>query len=254
MKWLIYLSLFFFTHIHAEELMDKWQTLNAFEHFYESLYPAQEKSEEAFVWFSPIPDPFFNAVLHLTSDRAVEKAEAIIRQAADEKRPLSFWVHPENRAQGLVDALKQHGFQPMITCPLMVWDTQPIAMPKKDIRQADMDVFHDIVALVYHMEPEVDREFQRLLKDSPCENYILYEQNQPVSVCSLLVQGATGGIFNDATLPEQRDAGVQMMRFLMHRATTLGVEKLIVLSSPEGQKLYGDLGFELLFDVEIYAK
>lgn len=238
----------------AEASMDKMQTLMEFENFYDVIQPAYEKSAEAFAWFSSIPHPLFNAVIHLSSKDVQSKVDQFINQAGT-GCPLSFWVHSQNRAQGLVDILHERQFHPIITCPLMVWAVQPVPAAKGDIRLADdREAFHEILSVVYQMDPAVKREFRHLMDNVECENYILYAENKPVSTATLMVQGEVGGVFNDATLPERREASLEMVRFLMHRSRELGLKRVIVLSSPEGEELYGGLGFENVFNIDIYAK
>lgn len=247
------LAIFFSHLIHAEDSMDKLQALKEFESFYDAIQPAQENSDEAFAWFSQVPDPLFNAVIHLSCDRVSEKVDDLIKKASQD-RPLSFWVHSENRAEGLVDVLESRNFRSIITCPLMAWNVKSTAKTNADIRPADTEVFHEIISVVYQMDPAVKREFRKIMDDLECENYILYADGKPVSTCTLFVQGAAGGIFNDATIPERREASGEIMRFVKGRAHELGLERLIVLSSPEGEKLYADLGFENLLPIEIFAR
>jgi hypothetical protein len=45
-----------------------------------------------------------------------------------------------------------------------------------------------------------------------------------------------------------------MMQFLMKRSYELGLKQPILLSSPEAEQLYGEIGFEKVFDIQIYAR
>lgn len=87
-----------------------------------------------------------------------------------------------------------------------------------------------------------------------CENYIIYQEGIPVGTGTLFHNGLAGGIFNDATLPNRREASVALTHFLMHRAFELNLEQLIVLSSPEGKELYSKLGLKVYFNIEIFHK
>jgi N-acetylglutamate synthase-like GNAT family acetyltransferase len=239
--------------IYSKEPMNKQKTLREFENIYDAILPAQEKNEEAFVWFSQIPHPLFNAVIHLSCEDVGAKVDAIMQQAPV-SNPLSFWVHPLNRAEGLVAILQNRNFTSIITCPLMAWDVKPVEGVHGHIHPEDGDVFYEIIDEVYQLDPAVKREFKKLMDTITCENYVLDVEGKPISTGTLFMQSSVGGIFNDATLPGRREAAKEMMRFLMQRSHKLGLKRLIVLSSPEAEELYADLGFENVFNIEIYSR
>ena len=87
-----------------------------------------------------------------------------------------------------------------------------------------------------------------------CENYLIYQDGQPVGTVTFLVNGSVGSIFNDASIPDRREAHRNMMQFLMQRAYALRLKQVIVLSSPEAEPLYTDLGFHKVFDIDIYSR
>lgn len=253
---LLFLSLSVTTITYAEESMKKSDVLQHFENLYNAIKPAQESSQEAFAWFSTISHPLFNAIIHLRCADVGRKVDIILQQAPPDA-PISFWVHPENRANGLIDILKERGFQPVITCPLMSWKINPISPPKFDIRPvtpANKETFYDIISTVYQLNEEVKIEFQKLIETCDCEDYILYIDGSPASTGTLMVNGPIGGIFNDATLPERREASTAMMQYLMHRSAELNLQHLILLSSPEGEELYQELGFDTAFNIDIYCR
>jgi hypothetical protein len=232
--------------------MNKYETLVEFESLYNSFYPAQEKSKKAFVWYTGIPHPLLNAVMHLSCTDVRGEVDRLIKLAPP-NNPISFWVHPENHAEGFQEILKVRGFTPIITCPLMAWPVKQVSTPKFDIRPADMKVFNEILSIVYLFDNTVIDGFQKLMEKSTSENYIIYMDGNPVGTGTLLVNGSIGGIFNDATLPERREASAAMMQFLMHRSYALKLKKLILLSSPEAKELYSELGFKYLFNIELYS-
>lgn len=218
--------------------------IKEFESFYNAMLPAQVNDDGAFAWFSGIPHPLFNAVMHIN-----EEVETIISQAPP-GIPLSFWVHRENKTANLAEALLQKGFQPAIRCPLMTWRVEPISSPPAVIVPADMEVFHRILGL----DGAVKEGFAKLLGNIEAENYLISLEGKPVGTGTLFPKGKNGGIFNVATLPEyqKRGCGKAMTRFLMHRAATLGLEKLLLLSTPLAEKLYSDLGFTPVLEIDMY--
>lgn len=251
--FLLMLSLFFANGIYTEGSKRIFETLLEFEKLYDTIKPAQKKSKEAFVWFSGVPHPFLNAVLHLSCEDVTAKVDALITETSP-SIPLSFWVHSENHAEGLVEVLKQRGFACMITCPLMTWSVKPLSTFKADVRPADRERFYDILSAVYQFDEGIKASFRKLMDNVKCENYLIYIDGKPIGSATLVVNGSIGGVFNDATLPQRREASLAMMQFLMQRSYELKLTQLIVLSSPEAEKLYGSLGFENVCNIEIYSR
>ena len=237
--------------------MNKFETLRNFENFYNLMHPAQENTAQVFAWFSGIPHPFFNAVMHLSEhNHLMETVDTLIRKAPIGV-PISFWVHSQNNATGLTTILEQRGFQPLISCPLMSWSAKPVVVSDIDMRIADSEIFCDILSTVFHFNKAVRDGFSQLIKGKcGLENYLLYSDGQPVGTGSLFPSEKMGGIFNFAILPDHQKKGFgkHIMQYLKKRAYALGLEKLILLSSPETEKLYMDLDFEKCFEIDIYSQ
>ena len=233
-------------------LMDQFSTLRELEKFYHSIHPAQENNEDSFVWIPGIPHPFFNVVGHLNEPEPAKKIDSLVEQFPN--IPFSVWAHSQNHAPHLEEILLQKRFQQLITCPLMAWMVKPCSNPPLDIRLND-DVFHDLIARVYQFEEPVRKDFQKLMRKAPsqCENFILYQAGEPCSTASFFVDGEVGAIFNDAALPGSSDAGRVLTEFMMHLAYEINLSKLIVLSSPNGEKTYTELGFKNLFNIDFYS-
>ena len=227
--------------------------LTRYESFYEAFAKPVEKGPEAFICYSDVPDPLFNVIMRLSCVDVREKVDSILEKAP-RNQPISFWLHPQNHAPGLKPILQEKGFSPLIRCPLFTWTVKEIEVMEGDIRRADMFVFHEIVGRVYSFTEEVKTAFEKLMEKIECENYLIYEQGIPIGTATLLVKGSVGGIFNDATLPGQREASKALTEFLMCRAFELRLDELVLLSSPEGEELYADLGFNKVFDIEIYGR
>lgn len=236
--------------------MSSFETLQELENFYDMLHPAQEKNKERFVWFSGIPHPLFNAIMHFSCDEqeAKEVFDTLIREAPP--LPLSFWHHSLNRSAKMTDILKETGFQPAIVCPLMSWRTQSISLSSSDIRPATMNVFHDILGKAFHFDQAVKEGFASLMNKISAENYLIYRNDQPIGTGTLMSKGKVGGIFNLAILPDHQKNGYgrSLMQFLMKRSGDLGLEKLVLLSSPIAEKLYSSLGFTKELDIELYVR
>jgi len=233
------------------------QTLAYFETCYEKLYPATENSDEAFAWFSDIPHPLFNAVMHLSCKDVRAKIDALIEKVPA-NNPISFWVHPVNQAEGLVEILNEKGFAPIITCPLMTWPVAPIKALEYDIRfvEENRDPFNRITGEAFHLDGIILQKYSNILETMDLEKYLLFINDEPVATGVLCPHGDIGGIFNIAVLQEHQKNGYgrAMMTFLMHRGNELGLKQLVLMSSPVAEKLYSDLGFEKIFDIEIYSR
>ncbi len=227
--------------------------LHHYETFYEMIKPAEERSEEVFAWFSEAPYFLFNTIMHLSCDNVAENVDRLIAKTP-EGNSISFWLHPENRAIGLAEILRERGFGPVVTCPLMYWKVVEIEKEAVDIRQADIGPFLEILCSVYQLDGKTKEETLKVLSRLRGENYLIYEGEIPVGTATLLVSGDVGGIFNDATLTDRREASAPLMRFLMRRCRELNLRELIVLSSPEAEPLYTQLGFQKEFDIEIFAR
>lgn len=241
--------------IHTGELMQPLETLKQLESCYNAMQPAIEKTDEAFVWLSDIPHPLFNAVMHLSTDHAKAKVNALLQNIPVEN-PISFWVHPQNTVEGLDTILKEIGFGPVLTCSVMGCPVKPINTLNYDIRPADKETFYQIIADIFQFDELIKERYADLMGRIGAENYLIYLDGKPVGTGTLFPNGETGGIFNISTLPqyERRGCGEAMMRHLMDRASTLKLKQLVLLSSQMAEKLYLKLGFVKAFDVDIYAR
>lgn len=237
--------------------MDQLEVLKQLENCYDGLLPAAEKSEQAFAWFADIPHPIFNNVMHLSCEDVGAKIDTLIKKAPI-GNPISFWVHPGNRAEGLVEHLKRRGFTPIFKCPLMAWSVESILPSKWDIRSAkdSMDQFNQVTSIVSHFDENTKQKYAAILEGCDSENYLIYAAGEPIGTGILFPNGEVGGIFNICVLAEHQKKGYgrAMMEFLMHRAKELDLKRLVLLSSPAAEKFYLDLGFEKIFDIDIYAQ
>ena len=235
-----------------EPPMKSTETLRQLEKCYEAFHPADENTVDAFIWFSKIPHPFLNAVMHLHPDgNFEEKIDQIIQRAPDDL-PYSIWVLSGTKYAKVAAYLEQKQFSPAMTCSLMQWSVEGALPKKSDIRLADPDIFSSIVANFYQFNDVVKRGFTELLGRARCENFLLYIDDRPVSTGTLIPCGYYGGIFNDAFLPGFEKQASTLIQHLMQRAYELRLQQLVVLSAPEYVQIYQDLGFEKTGEVQLY--
>lgn len=237
--------------------MRSTELLQQLESCYNAIYPATINSEHAFAWFTDIPHPLFNAIMHVTGKALHEKLDTLIKETPA-GHPLSVWVHPQNSASGLVDLLRERSFAIAMSCPLMGWTVTPLCDQKCDIRSAktEMEAFIQIISTVFHLDEITREKYGNLLSRAQVENYLLFIENMPIGTGTLFLNGKTGGIFNIAIAPEHQKKGYAraMMEFLMHKAHQYNLEKIVLLSSPEAESLYLNLGFKKSHDIDIYVR
>ena len=258
MKHLFYLTsitCLVFTPMDGQ--MNELELLKQLENCYDAMLPATENNQQTFAWFSDIPHPLLNAVMYLSSENVPEKIDSLIAKVPP-GNPISFWVHPQNRAIGLIDLLRERGFALMVTCPFMAWEVKPQKIPNVDIELVgkNMDAFNEITRSVFHFDDATIEKYSKLLERIESENYLIFLDGKPIGTGVLFMNEKVGGIFNIAILPEYQKRGCAraMMEFLMHRAFQLHLERLVLLSSPESEKLYLNLGFNTVFNIDIYAR
>lgn len=259
MKLFIFLaSIFSLNSIYSEESMQSFEILEQLENCYDAMYPAQEKSDQACVWLTDIPHPFFNVVMHLSSQDVINKVDTLLGMASQE-HPLSFWVHSGNRAPNLKEILQERHFIPLIKCPLMFWSVQSISSTSCDIRPVhggNIDAFMEITKRVLEIDGVVKEAYAKFIGQSSIEKYLLYVDENPIATGILVPHKNVGSIFNIAVLPayQKKGYGRAIMQFLMNRAYSSGLYQLVLLSSPLAEQFYLDLGFEKAFDIDVYGK
>lgn len=251
-------SVFYLNSIYSEECMQSFEVLQQLENCYDAMYPAQEKTDQACVWLSDIPHPFFNVVMHLSCQDVIHKVDTLLEMAS-QKHPLSFWVHSGNCAPSLKEILQERNFIPLIKCPLMVWSVQSISSTTCDIRPVhggSIDAFMEITKRVLELDGVFKEAYAKFIDQSSIEKYLLYVDGNPIATGILVLHENVGGIFNIAVLHEYQKKGYgrAIMQFLMNRAYSLGLFQLVLLSSPSAEQFYLDLGFEKTFDIDVFAK
>jgi hypothetical protein len=233
--------------------MKSTETLRHLKECYELFHPADENTDEAFIWFSKIPHPFFNAVMHLGPEGNFQAKIDQIIQKVPLDLPYSIWVLSDPKYAKISSYLEEKHFSPALTCSLMRWSVESIPLPDADIRIADPASFHTILAAVYHFDEAVKKGFSDLLEKGRCENILLYVGGKPVSTGSLILCGYYGAIFNEAALSGYEDKSPALIQHIMQRAYTLRMQQLVVLSAPEYEKIYLDLGFEKTGEIVLYV-
>lgn len=214
---------------------------NLLEQSYTMLYPAVQNDDEAFIWVTNIPHPLFNVVLRTQSlDKLpLEIPHTVVAMKDDIK---------------FVEALKAKNYKYLLTTTFMSWDVKPLHRGKHSVDVADIGLFGTIMGKAFQVDETIIDQLILILQQSKAENYIVFHEEEPVGTGTLVSSGKIGGIFDIATLSEfqRKGCGEAMMRHLMNRAVELGLEKVVLLSTPAGFKLYSNLGFKAEMELDFY--
>jgi ribosomal protein S18 acetylase RimI-like enzyme len=221
-----------------------------------SLADPQEDGPDAFAWFYPVAHPRFNCILHFSYTENIEARLDALMAKAPSMAPIAFWVDPENCNPQVIEALKTRSFVSIGRYPAMTWEVKPTDLPKFEVREADLDVFHDILGICLNYNEEAQQASLNLLRDKRGEHYLIYLEGKPVGTGTLFVHKDMGMVAHIATLPEYQKRGIgrAMMQYIMNQASERGLKKLVLYSSHVAEKLYLNLGFQKVGDAEIYIR
>lgn len=242
--------------ISAEEGVAVREILDITQHWCASISRPQENSQDVFAWFNPIPHPRVNCIFDFSHEDDVGAKLDSLLDKAPSGVPVAFWIHPKNRSEVLIKTLRHRQFGFVGTFPAMIWEVQPVEDPSLEVQPADMSVFHQILAEALRFNPDVQKGYATLLEEKGGEHYLVYLDGKPIGTGTLFIKEDMGAVFHIATLPEyqRRGAGRAMMQFLMNKAYTMGLKRLVLHSSHVGEKLYASLGFQKDHDIEVYMR
>ena len=90
--------------------------------------------------------------------------------------------------------------------------------------------------------------------DGAWRHFVGRVRSEPVATASLLLNGATGGIYFVCTAPESRRQGhgAAITHRLMVEAAAAGARYAVLGSSPMGQRVYERLGFRTVFRYRLF--
>lgn len=122
----------------------------------------------------------------------------------------------------------------------------------------ELHSFRSVLSKVFFIsQSEVNLIMGEKVLDVPyVRHYLAWLDGSPVATASLVLTGDVAGIWNVGTLPEYRRRGLATE--LMHRATadaaSLGYPATILLSSPEGLRLYERLGYDTISTMRMFMR
>ncbi len=213
-------------------------------------------------WFTPVPHPWFNAVL-ATRPPGAHDASAIVEILADfraRRVPVfTWWLWPGLAMDEWSRVLSAQGFLYDDQTPGMAvnLDAPTLNAPGPDrftIQIVDstqlLQTWTRIFLRGYGVPENVFPQFHDFIGslglELPYRHYLGSLEGQPVAASSLFLGAGVAGIYNVATLPEARGRGfgAAMTAYPLHQARDLGYRAGILQSSTMGFPVYRRLGFE----------
>jgi ribosomal protein S18 acetylase RimI-like enzyme len=172
--------------------------------------------------------------------------------------PWSFWIcedwlaWPARRA--LVAACEKFGLRAVAEMPGMVADSlreaKRVSSRMEIVRAQDPRVmadFRTIGALCFHVPPTWFREvFDDAMPTREFVCWVGYSAGLPVATAATVVSHGVIGIYNVATVPDERGKGYAeaITRYaIAEAARQSGVTRVILQATAQGERLYKRLGF-----------
>ncbi len=203
---------------------------------------------------SDVPFPLFSLVAgaEFTSSDAEGLAARVGADFIGRGLPWMGWTTPSYTSPELEDSLTGLGMLPNQAPGMYVdLDTVPEVDDQFGIREVPPhdDDFGDTFVAGFGMPPFVRDPMQKLLGAFDGQQQVAllaYRNGHPAGVGNGFITGETLGIYNVATLPEDRGHGVgtAITSALMREGRNRGCTHAILHTSPMGRPVYEKMGFE----------
>ena len=219
-----------------------------------------------------ISHPLGNVVLRcsLAGDAAVQKAMEI-RQHFQEKGVIMSWfVQTHEELDKLPKVLTSAGFVVAGTAPAMLASLRglpedPVIKPGVEVREvltgADLDSWIQTLQAVFQFSDELKPLFlgpclkNGMGPDQQFRCFLASADGIAVGVSAIFRHQSEGGIFCVGTLPEVRGQGIGAVvtYAAMKAAADMGLERIVLQSSPLGESVYRKLGFQTVGNHERWS-
>jgi GNAT superfamily N-acetyltransferase len=180
----------------------------------------------------------------------------------------SFWIcedwlgRPARRA--LVGTCEKFGLRTAAEMPGMIADS--LRQPRRadtsltDIRRAEtsgaMEDFRAIGSVCFHVPPAWFREvFDDAMVSREFICWVGYRGGRPVATAATVVSSGVIGLYNVATMPDERGRGYgeAITRHAIAEASRQsGLDRVILQSTAQGERLYKRLGFREVSRVVVF--
>jgi ribosomal protein S18 acetylase RimI-like enzyme len=159
---------------------------------------------------------------------------------------------------------ERHGLRHSVDLPGMV--AENIHPPARALRPIEVrrvgpgatrDAFCAIGSLCFHVPlPWFEEVFSDDAVWEKFASYVGYVDGEPVSTAAVIEGGGALGVYNVATVPgfQRRGYGEAVMRYaLADRQKALGIQRVLLQSTPAGYRLYERMGFRTVTRVSVYS-
>ena len=217
-----------------------------------------------------VPSPLFNPVLRASVEP--DEVAELVDEARDWYRgrrlPWSWYVGPATGPGDVAAELERRGFTKVTEPPGMAADLDRVAdlddeRPLVVERVGDsrlVDAWFSVFAPAFDLSRAAATAFQDLIlaggfdASAPMQNFIGFDDGEPVATGSLVPAAGVGGIYNIATKADRRGYGIgrAMTLALMREAATMGYRVAILWSTTAGLPVYRRLGFRERIRVPTY--
>lgn len=197
-----------------------------------------------------------------------EEAQATVEEYVDwcdaQDLPFATMVAPE--AAAALDGLREKlGLDYVTDWPLMACPGSAVeAVPAEgvSVRRVETPEDHaglvDVLAGAYSMPPDsVERAVPLSLFESPSiEGWIADLDGQTLSSVTATWHGEVVGIWAMGTLPaaQRKGVGKALLSTVMADCCARGAQVFFLGATPAGQKLYSDLGYQTVFEAQIWVR
>lgn len=226
-------------------------------------------------WFTTdiaYPNYLFNTVLRAnfaTPEETHAYINGLLYDAQARRVPLYWFVGPATRPARLGEYLAAYHFHHALNIQGMqlnladLNESQPWPAGFRVERVANLSQLRDFVTVLARnsdipatvadqwFELEAGLGFADTL---PWQRYLGFWQGEPVTACSVVAGAGAVGLYQVATLPQARGHGLATAMALtaLREARRWGHQTAILHSTPMGLKVYRQLGFQPVADLNVY--
>lgn len=223
-----------------------------------------EEGEEFFKFSTNIPLFWLNGVLDtkFSSNAAEERIQENILYFKKKNHPFSWFTGPLTKPNDFRDLLIKNGFTLLLEYPGMAYNLKNLVEkqeldPNLEIIKVENDetlkVWNEVIISGYQIPEELPSDFLKniyskifLNEDSSASAFLAYYNGKPVATSGVLYRGGVAGIYNIATIKEERGKGIGTTITLaaLYEAKKLGYELVVLHSLEKGLNLYKRIGFK----------
>lgn len=206
-----------------------------------------------------IQSPWLNGVI------AGELSENVIKEVVsyfdEQKLPFSWWVEAENEPPHFAQAMKDHGMEYAGDFDEMVLDLTDqeflncSSLAIELVTKATIPLFVDLLIQAYEDDRKEAEKIESLFSKGQ-SHFLGKKQGLPVVAGSLFIKEGIAAIHHIGTVPQARRKGyaTSLMHALLKMAKEKGCHTSHLTSTPMGNALYNNLGYETIAVHRLYMR